>query len=101
MREHLDPQLARIVSMMPVVDLSDVQKIRALNMSTQMPVSASDRLVSTQEHIVPRRHDTGGTRVRVYRPNGVDETLPAILYCHPGLFFGTLEMDHARCMRSA
>jgi acetyl esterase/lipase len=101
MREHIDPQLARIVSMMPVVDLSDVQKIRALNMSTQMPVSASDRLVSTQEHIVPRNHDASDTRVRVYRPHGSDETLPAIIYCHPGLFFGTLEMDHARCMRFA
>lgn len=87
--------------MMPVVDLSDVAAIRALNMDTKMPVSASDRLVQTHELHVPRRAVGSGIRVRCYRSAGLTGKLPVVLYFHPGLFFGTLEMDHARCMRFA
>jgi acetyl esterase/lipase len=52
------------------------------------------------ETIVPR--DAGsGIRVRITRPRSSDGPLPAILHCHPGLIFGTLDMDHARCARFA
>jgi acetyl esterase len=100
-RENMDPQLARILLMMPVVDLSDIQAIRALNQETKMPVSPSYQLVETSERLVPRPDGASAVRVRVYRPHQSTQTLPALLYCHPGLFFGTLEMDHARCMRFA
>lgn len=101
MREHMDPQLARILSMMPVLDLGDIQAVRALNKETRLPVSPSDLLVRTEEFFVPRLGGATAVRVRAYLPRQQPETLPAILYCHPGLAFGTLEMDHARCMRFA
>lgn len=101
MREHMDPQLTRILSMMPVIDLSDVRAMRALNQETKLPVSPSDGSVQTNELLVPRRDDASAVRVRVYRPHQSTQALPAILYCHPGLIFGTLEMDHARCLRFA
>jgi acetyl esterase len=102
MHEHMDPQLARVLAMMPVVDLSDIQAIRALNQDTRVPAAPTERAVETCEHAVLRRDGRSAIRVRLYRPeHSTRQALPAVLYCHPGLFFGSLEMDHERCVRFA
>lgn len=96
----MDPQLARVLATMPVVDLSDLAKIRRLNQNTRMPVSNAGPAVAVEDRLVPRA-DGSEICVRVCRPAANPEALPAILYCHPGLSFGTLDMDHARCVRFA
>jgi acetyl esterase len=100
MREHMDPQLARILALMPVIDLSDIKAIRKLNQGTVMPVPPGNELVSTTEILIPRS-DATSVRIRICRPQQSSQPMPALLYCHPGLIFGTLDMDHARCLRFA
>ncbi len=98
----MDPQLARVVARMPVLDLSDVARLRSLNEATELPVSRADAAVTFTDRTVPGRHGEPDVTVRVYQPARRDGTvLPAVVYFHPGLFFGTLNMDHARCMRIA
>src|SRR5207248_3985413 len=73
----------------------------ALNQDSRMPDWPCARPVETSEHHVVHRDGRSAVRVRVYRPERSTQRLPAILYCHPGLAFGSLEMDHARCVRFA
>jgi acetyl esterase/lipase len=86
---------------MPVMDLSDIAGLRALNAATQIPVTSSEDAVAVTERAVPGPPGAPDVRVRVYTPVSASGPLPAILYFHPGLFFGTLNMDHARCLRYA
>ncbi len=98
----MDPQLARVIARMPVLDLSDITKLRALNEATQIPVSAADQDVTFVDRTVPGPPGAPDVGVRVYRPTHAgDAPLAAVVYFHPGLFFGTLNMDHARCLRFA
>ncbi|RJL27276.1 alpha/beta hydrolase [Bailinhaonella thermotolerans] len=86
---------------MPILDVGDIAAIRALNTATPMPVHPADRDVRTSERTVPGPEGAPEVGMRVYRPGEDLVNRPAVVYFHPGLTFGTLEMDHARCMRFA
>lgn len=86
---------------MPTLYVGDIPAIRALNTSTPMPVSHADRGVITSERKIPGPTGAPEILVRLYRGVEHGDGLPGIAYFHPGLTFGTLEMDHARCMRFA
>lgn len=94
----MDPQLARVLPLMPVLDLSDVAATRALNEATRMPFTGSDEHVDVSHIDVPGPEGAPPVVVRCYTPRGGRPGRPGLVYLHPGLFFGTLEMDHARCM---
>lgn len=97
----MDPQLDRVLARMPVLDLSDITKLRALNEATRLPVSAADADVAFDDRQIPGLSGDPDVTVRVYVPRSAARPAAAIVYFHPGLFFGTLNMDHARCMRYA
>lgn len=97
----MDPQLARVLTKMPVLRLDDLQKIRALNVATPMPVTASDRQVPVRWVTVPGSAGRPTVRVCLYGTSGGDRRRPAVLHAHPGLTFGTVAMDQARCLRFA
>jgi acetyl esterase len=97
----VDPQLARVVSFMPTLDLGDVAATRALNESTNMPVSDEPGSVIVTHRTVPGPLGAPDVRVRLYSPVGSRGSRAAVLHFHPGLFFGTLDMDHARCLMFA
>jgi acetyl esterase len=97
----MDPQLERVMSRMPVLDLSDISRLRALNEATKLPVATADSGVSFDDRPIPGLHGDPDVTVRVYVPQPVPRPAAAVIYFHPGLFFGTLNMDHARCMRYA
>jgi acetyl esterase len=86
---------------MPVLDLGDVAATRALNEATKMPVSEDKEPVVVTHRMVPGPPGAPEVRVRVYSPGRPGGRRAAVLHFHPGLFFGTLEMDHARCLMFA
>jgi acetyl esterase/lipase len=97
----MDPQLDRVLARMPVLDLSDISKLRALNEATKLPVSSADAGVNFDDRQIPGLSGDPEVTVRVYVPQPAPRSAAAVVYFHPGLFFGTLNMDHARCMRYA
>jgi acetyl esterase len=97
----VDPQLERVMDRMPVLDLSDISRLRELNEATKLPVSAADTTVVFDDRPVPGLAGDPDVIVRVYAPRDLPRPAGAVIYFHPVLFFGTLNMDHARCMRFA
>jgi acetyl esterase/lipase len=96
----MDSQLARVVELLPTLDLSNVAAIRARG--TRMPVSPNDSRVVVTERMVPGPPGAPEVRVRIYQPPGhraARRMTGAVVHFHPGLFFGSLDMDQARCMR--
>jgi acetyl esterase/lipase len=97
----MDSQLSRVLEKLPVLELHDIDAIRTLNTSTRMPVSGSDSSVPTAERTILGLPGNPEVKIRVYGDTDPARLKPAIAHAHPGLTFGTLEMDHARCLRYA
>src|SRR5438132_1183660 len=64
----MDSQLARVVELLPTLDLSNVAAIRARG--TRMPVSPNDSRVAVSERMVPGPPGAPQVRVRIYHPPG-------------------------------
>lgn len=102
---RLDSELARAARLQPYVDFADplasrrnfarsVKISRALRGSVPAGagVGVEDRSFTTpgQEHPIP---------VRIYRPEGVREPAPVLVYFHGGAFVaGDLDTEHDRCL---
>ena len=89
MRQHMDPQLARILALMPTIDLSDIKAIRALNRGSVMPSTPTIQPVKTTEMFISS--DESRIRIRLSAAAGF-ERAPA---GHPALS-SRLDLRNAR-----
>lgn len=101
-RRLLDPELAEVVDLLPVVDFADYEAFRAASDSGGAAraalVDASGLLVDDHEVV----HDGASVRVRLYRPTAESTARPALLHLHGGGFVsGTPDSSHARMVELA
>ncbi len=98
----MDPDLAKVLPTLTLVDLSDVPTARAASAQrfaaavappTQWRASFADRTI-------PSARNEDGVRVRVYQPEGRSGSLLgcAVFFHGGGYILGDLETDHDRCL---
>lgn len=99
--DYLDPELAQAAAHIPPIDNSDVAQARqyiAIMHQFMPPVDTSgiditNRMIRGPESDIP---------IRIYRPDTLGRSAPAMLFYHWGGFMlGDLETEHARCVRIA
>jgi acetyl esterase len=104
-RYALDPELARIFDLMPLVDLGNPAATRTMlaqgaaatrangTRATDERVTEDDRTIEGPGGPIP---------IRVYAPVASTATKGALVYFHGGAFvLGDLELEHGRCVRLA
>jgi acetyl esterase/lipase len=100
-----DPELARVVPLLPPVDITDVSAARArlnqLVATTPTTVDASS--LSIVDYTIPGHEGDHVVVVRMFRPRRAVGTVPALLYIHGGGFVvGSIssEQDNAAALAS-
>jgi len=106
MSRRYDPELAPIVSQLPVVtDWSDLPAARRAMVEMIQGLPARDPAeenVRFADRVIPGPSDAPALTVRIYEPEGVATPRPAVLYLHGGGFcFGSIETEHAGAMATA
>ena len=101
----LDPELEKILPLLPTLDFSDVEKIRAMRGARgDLVGAAQDRDdVTKQDRTVPGRQGDPDVPIRIYRPKAEAEGLRAAVYeIHGGGFvMGSIDMMDPWCQRLA
>lgn len=94
-----DPELAVVVPHLPSASLEDLQAARAWLAGFAANAPAADESgVDVSDHHAPGHEGAPDVLVRVYRPAGVDDALPAILHIHGGGFvLGSIASEHRGC----
>ncbi|MFI9580593.1 alpha/beta hydrolase [Streptomyces sp. NPDC052236] len=94
---RFDPELAAALSMMPEVDITDVEAARAAQAEQLVAVvAAADTAgVDVKEVFVPGPDSAPAVRLRIYRPDRGRGPLPAVYGMHGGGFvLGSPDVDH-------
>jgi acetyl esterase len=96
--DQLDPELRVVLEAFPAegaVNLNDIPaaraKLRKLLTAMQATLPAVEGATS-QDQSVPGPQGDPAVPVRIYQPNDRPSILPAFLWIHGGMFFGTMEM---------
>jgi len=105
MAYRLDPELAEIARVAPLLDLRDVSTARAgmAAIATALAQAGGvprDERVSVEDRKIPGVAGSPEIPVRLYRPRGGTGPRPLLVYFHGGAFcLGDLESEHARCLK--
>jgi acetyl esterase len=95
----IDPELAVVLDLLPVIDTSDLVAARAAfdTMLAEMPVDIPGiETLSIEDRFVPGWEGEPDVGVRIYRPLGATAPVPGILYIHGGGFIiGNVRTEHA------
>jgi acetyl esterase/lipase len=96
----IDPELAALADVLPVVDLNDIEVARAAFEQLITSLSAEIPGIDTleiEDRLVPGHRDDPDVPVRVYRPmTPRNPPVPGVLYIHGGGFMiGSVEAEHA------
>lgn len=84
---RFDPDLAPVISLLPEVDLSDVDAARRALETLAAGFPPVDRSgVEVTDRLVPGPADHRQLAVRVYRPVSAERPAPAVVYLHGGGF---------------
>ncbi|CAL9422925.1 alpha/beta hydrolase [Streptomyces sp. enrichment culture] len=100
MTYRYDADLVEAAGNFGVFDLTDPQETRAKLLAASAGRPAPDTTgVEVTDLRIPGPEDNPQVPVRVYRPAGVEEDLPAVLNIHGGGFvIGRIEVDDATCL---
>ncbi|WP_043264799.1 alpha/beta hydrolase [Streptomyces sp. CT34] len=100
MSYRYDSDLIEAAGNFGVFDLTNPQETRAKLIAASAGRPAPDTTgVEVTDLEIPGPADNPRVPVRVYRPAGVDQTLPAVLNIHGGGFvIGRIEVDDATCL---
>jgi acetyl esterase len=95
----IDPELAAVLDLLPVIDTSDLVAARAAfdDMMAQMRVEIPGiETLSIEDRVVPGWEGDPDVGVRIYRPLAAAAPAPGVLYIHGGGFIiGNIESEHA------
>ncbi|MFG2531771.1 alpha/beta hydrolase [Streptomyces sp. NPDC048516] len=104
MTYSFDPELVPWAAQLQPSDYADVAGARAelAAIMAQLPVYQPDEPVEVADHMVAGPPGAPEVPVRVYRPHGVTEPMPGLLYMHwGGLISGDLDTNHSAVLRIA
>ncbi|MBG0855773.1 alpha/beta hydrolase [Streptomyces spinoverrucosus] len=98
-----DPELAPLISLLPVFGPDDLQTLRAQSVTGSAgPPYEPPVPVDIQDRTIPGPADAPDVTVRVYTPSGQDGPRPGVLYIHGGGFvFGAPKTFDASTTRMA
>ncbi|MQY08836.1 alpha/beta hydrolase [Actinomadura macrotermitis] len=92
----LDPELAEIAATLPRTDLTDPVAVREAALAAARAAVAA---LPADDTVQITDLETGGPRVRVYRPVDADAPAPVVLDFHGGGFvMGSLDSEHRRAL---
>jgi acetyl esterase/lipase len=98
--DRLDPELAAVVTQLPVVDLTDIPAARAglAELYAQIKPAGSNPAVTHSDHTAPGAEGSPDVRARVFRPAGAEQVLPCLLWIQGGGYVLTApDMDDQFC----
>jgi acetyl esterase/lipase len=98
--DRLDPELAAVVTQLPVLDLTDLPAARAAlaEMYAQIKPSGSNPDVTHSDHVATGTAGNPDVKVRVFRPAGVGDVLPCLVWIQGGGYVLTApDMDDQFC----
>ena len=95
----IDPELAVVLDLLPVIDTSDLVAARAsfdaMLAAMRVEIPGIETL-SIEDHLIPGWEGDPEVGVRIYRPLATVDPVPGILYIHGGGFIiGNIESEHA------
>jgi acetyl esterase len=95
----IEPELAVVLDLLPVIDTSDLVAARAsfdaMLAGMQVEIPGIETL-SIEDHLIPGWEGDPDIGVRIYRPLAAVDPVPGILYIHGGGFIiGNIESEHA------
>lgn len=98
---RLDPELAAVLAAIPSlgIDLDDIPFARSLMAKMgEMSRMPADMAVEIEQYEVPGTAAAPAVGVRLFRPRGVAEKLPVLLWIHGGGYvLGTADGSDRRC----
>jgi acetyl esterase/lipase len=102
-REALDGMLTALPGGLgAIADLTDRRTTLYAIVAAESAAAAENVRVVFEDRTVGAQEDFAAVRVRIYRPAGIETTLPAIVYLHGGgLSMGNLALEHNICLMLA
>jgi acetyl esterase/lipase len=102
----IDPELAALVDVLPVIDLNDMQAARDAFQQLLAALSVDIPGIETiemEDRLVPGYEGDPDVPVRIYRPKAPrNPPVPGVLHIHGGGFvIGSIETEHAGAARIA
>lgn len=100
----MDPELAAVLAALPVFEPGDARdaRDRARSYSSGRPAVPGRDALRITEVVAPAPPGGAAVPVRIYRPEGGSDPLPAAIYFHGGGFVaGDLDTEDLRCVRLA
>ena len=98
--DRLDPELAAVVSQLPIMDLRDIPAARAAmaELYAQVNVAEPNPSVTHSDHSAPGAQGDPDVMIRVFRPAGTDDVLPCLYWIQGGGYVMTApDMDDQYC----
>src|ERR1700753_655549 len=98
--DRLDPELAVVVSQLPILDLTDPAAGRPSlpALSAEIKSPGADPAVTRADHTAPGASGHPDVMVRVFRPAGVEDVLPGLVWIQGGGYVLTApDMDDQFC----
>ena len=98
--DRLDPELAVVVSQLPILDLTDLAAGRAslAAMYAEIKSPGANPAVTRADHTAPGTSGHPDVMVRVFRPAEVDDVLPGLVWIQGGGYVLTApDMDDQFC----
>jgi acetyl esterase/lipase len=98
--DRLDPELSVVVRDLPILDLTDLPAARAAlaAMYAEIKSPGADPAVTRADHTAPGAAGHPDVMVRVFRPAGVDDVLPGLVWIQGGGYVLTApDMDDQFC----
>src|SRR5512134_2954394 len=105
MAYRIDPDLAEVARLAPVLDLRDVPAARSsmaaiARQLAEIRGAPRDERVALQDRKLPGAAGAPEVAVRIYLPRSAPAPRPVLVYFHGGAFcLGDLETEHARCLQ--
>ena len=99
MENRIDPELRETLLLMPPLDLKNLQATREGLAAIAQPAPIADN-ISIENKMIQGPGENDSLRIRIYKPKGKEENLPALLWIHGGGYvLGAPEGDDLLCQR--
>ncbi|MGE7693089.1 alpha/beta hydrolase [Lysinibacillus sp. NPDC094177] len=99
MENRIDPELRETLSLMPPLDLDNLEATREGLVAIAQPAQIADN-ISVENKMIQGPDDNDSLRLRIYKQKGKTGIFPALLWIHGGGYvIGSPEGDDLLCQR--